>query len=362
LRAFTALFPLIIILSTAWQLSAQQVNCVETLNRARQSFSDGHLYGIPAILKPCLDDGFDRNQKIQAFWLLTRTYLFIDDPISAEDSYLKLLRLDPEYAIDPDKDPVEMVYLSEKFTTTPVFVLLARIGFNFTSASVIQNYGVDNTDASNESYKSEAGFQLGAAVEWNINDNFSLGLEVDFGNRRYSYRNRQFAVDDLSFLERQTNLDIPLYLKYRITYDKIQPFIYAGYNQHILIRSRADVSLTDRATSGDENLTEFPVTGPSEDLDDLRERLTRSVLFGFGLSYRLGYNYLMLDIRYQLGMNNIININNQYLNQDLLYRYGFVDDDKKLNMLAVSIGFIKPLYKPRKISKKNRTGLFKRIF
>ena len=342
-------------------LLAQQVNCVETLNRARQNFADGHLYGIPAVLKPCIDNGFNKNQKIQAYWLLTRTYLIIDDPISAEDSYLKLLKLDPEYKVDQEKDPIEMVYLSEKFTTTPIFVLFVKAGFNFTWASVIHNYGVDNTNLSNEAYRGEAGFQLGGGAEWNITDHLSLGLEVNLANRRYGYSNNLFEVDDLDFLETQTSVNIPLFLKYRVTYDKFQPFLYIGQTQHVLVSASAEVSLTDRATSGEENLTEFPVTGPREDLDDLRDLFTRSLIGGIGFNYRVGYNYLVMDIRYQLGMENIIDINNQFSDPDLLYRYGFVDDDKKLNTLAVSVGFVKPLYKPRKI-KRRKKNFFKRIF
>ncbi len=355
-------FPLLVIaLLIVPKSMAQQVNCTETLNSARENFAQGRLYGIPALLKPCIDNGFNKNQKIQAYWLLTRTYLYIDDPISAEDSYLKLLKLDPEYKVDQEKDPIEMVYLDQKFTTTPIFVLFVNAGFNVTWASVIHDYGVGNTRLSDQNYQGEVGFQFGAGTEWNISDHWSLGMEINLANRRYTYTNNLFDVDNLAFSETQLNLDVPIFLKYRVTYDKIQPFIYFGYAQHILLRSDAEVSLTDRATTGDENLTEFPVTGPRENLDELRERLTRSLVGGIGFNYRFGYNYLRFDARYQLGLENIIDINNQYADEDLLYRYGFVDDDKKLNALAVSIGFVKPLYKPRKI-RKPRANFLKRIF
>ena len=99
----------------------QNSSCQEVLQQARESFDAGNFYEIPAKLKPCLDRGFNRSQRIQAYYLLTRTYLMIDDPISAENSYLELLRLDPEYDIDEDQDPIDIVYLSRKFTTTPIF-------------------------------------------------------------------------------------------------------------------------------------------------------------------------------------------------------------------------------------------------
>ncbi len=353
---------LVLVFSTWLNTHAQKGNCLETLTLAQENFDAGRLYSIPNILKPCLDNGFNKSQRIQAFWLLTRTYLFIDDPISAEDSYLKLLKLDPEYKIDDESDPIDMVYLSKKFKTTPIFVLFGKLGFNVTNASVIQNFGADNTDLSNESYSGSVGFQFGTGVEWNINDSWSVGLGIDFTNRRYSYNNTLFEFDTQEFSEDRISVDIPAYVKYRRKINKFIPYVYAGYTQHIMLSSDGELTLTDRASGNNENLTEFPVTGPSEDLTDIRQRFNRSLIFGLGSTYRIKYNYVFLEVRYSYGMNNIVDVDEQYSNDLLLYTYAFVDDDKRLNTVAVNFGFIKPLYKPRKIGERIRKGLFKNIF
>lgn len=343
------------------QVSAQQGGCIETLSKAQENFDAGRLYGIPSILKPCLDNGFNKSQRIQAYWLLTRTYLFIDDPISAEDSYLKLLRLDPEYKIDPDNDPIDMVYLSKKFKTTPIFVLFGKIGFNTTGASVIQNFGTDNTNLTGESYSNDIGFQIGGGAEWNVNDTWSVGLGFDLVGKGYSYNNSIFQFDDQEFIEDQISIDVPLYIKYRKKINKFIPYVYAGFTQHIMLGADAELSLTDRASGSSENLSEFPVTGPDEDLSDVRETLNYSLIFGIGSTYRVKYNYMFFDVRYFYGLNNIVDINNQYNNDRLLYTYAFVDDDKRLNSLAINVGFMWPLYKPRKIGE-NRSGFFRKLF
>ncbi|GAA0894244.1 hypothetical protein GCM10009122_39250 [Fulvivirga kasyanovii] len=337
-------------------------SCGETLNIARESFNAGHLYEIPSILKPCLDHGFNRDQKIEAYWLLTRTYLFIDDPISAEDSYLKLLRQDPEYIIDPERDPIDVVYLSKKFKTTPIFVLYAKLGSNLTSVDVIHNYGVDNTANSAEDYKGKLGFQFGGGGEVNINDNFSLGLELNFYQRSYSYSNTLFNSDNQTFQENQTGIDMPVFLKYRWDFVKIRPYVYAGVGFSYLLSSKGTVKLIDRVGSGAEDLTEIPVTGPEVDLKSVRNSFNRFAHLGAGVNYRLGYNYLVVDVRYMAGLSNIINEEEQYTNTILLYKYGFVDDDKRLNNFSLSVGFVKPLYKPRKIKKASVKGLFSRFF
>ncbi|MBL6449991.1 PorT family protein [Fulvivirga sp. 29W222] len=343
------------------QLAYSQ-SCGETLNIARESFNAGHLYEIPSILKPCLDNGFNKDQRIEAYWLLTRTYLFIDDPISAEDSYLKLLKQDPEYIIDPERDPIDVVYLSRKFKTTPIFVLYAKIGSNLSTVDVIHNYGVDNTSTSAEKYKGKLGFQFGAGGEINANDNISLGLELNFFQRNYTYSNILFNSDNQTFQENRTGIDIPLFLKYRWDFVKIRPYVYAGVGLNYLLSAKGTVKLIDRVGSDEEDLTEIPVTGPEVDLKPIRKKINKFAHFGAGVNYRFGYNYLVVDLRYTAGLSNIITEDEQYSNSALLYKYGFVDDDKRLNNFSFSVGFVKPLYKARKIKKASVKGFFSRIF
>lgn len=340
-------------------ISAQ--SCAEVLNSARESFSAGRLYGIPAILKPCLESGFNKDQRLEAYWLLTRTYLFIDDPIGAEDSYLKLLKLDPEYKLNPETDPIDIVYLSKKFKTTPIFVLHGKGGFNISSVSTIHNYGIDNTSQSNESYSSNVGMNIGVGGELNLSDRFSFGLEVNFYSRKYSYTNTLFNADKQTFSENQIGLDLPVLLKYRWDFEKVRPYLYSGIGADYLLQAKATVKLIDRVNAGTEDLTEIPVTGPQVNIGDQRNKITYFAHFGAGVNYRWRYNYLVFDVRYRMGLSNIVSEEGQYGNSVLLYRYGFVDDDKKLDNYSVTIGFVRPLYKPRKIkpsSKGFMSGLF----
>lgn len=337
-------------------------SCAEILNGARESFNAGHFYTIPALLKPCLDHGFNRDQKIEAYWLLTRTYLFIDDPISAEESYLKLLRQDYEYDIDEENDPIEIVYLSKKFTTTPIFMLHAKGGVNLSSIDMINNYGVDNTPVSAETYSTSYGFHIGGGGEVNINSKFSFGVEMNFHTRSYAYNNVLFHSDKQSFKERQSGLDFPFFLKYRWELNKLRPYFYGGIGFSYLLRAQATLKLIDRISSGSENLSEVPVTGPELDIKQQRNVYNKFVHAGIGFNYRIGYNYIMVDFRYMAGLSNIVSIQQQYGNKALLYNYAYVDDDKRLNNVAISIGFVKPLYKPRKIKKATAKGFLFKFF
>src|SRR5690606_30004874 len=94
--------------ASAW---AQGNTCEEQLNAATAEYEAGRFYSIASMLKPCLDKGFTNEQKKRAYLLLTQTYLLLDDPIGADNSYLEVLRADPEFEADTARDQIEVVYL-----------------------------------------------------------------------------------------------------------------------------------------------------------------------------------------------------------------------------------------------------------
>ncbi|MBL3655691.1 outer membrane beta-barrel protein [Fulvivirga sediminis] len=326
---------------------------------ARENFDAGHFYVIPDLIDPCLKSGFKRNQKIEAYYLLSRTYLFLDKPDKAEESYLNLLKEDPEYTLNEEEDPIDLVYLSRKFITTPVFAFYAGAGFNLSSVNVLSNYGMDNTRNSKEEYGNGLGVQVKVGAEWNVSDFLSVGLEPSFFTRSYTYDNTIFIFDNQEYSENQIGFQVPLFLKYRRRLGKITPYVYAGFGVDILSNANAKIRYNDRDL---DTQSEYPVTGPELNINNLRRRTNSFVLLGIGANYRLGNNYIFFDIRYSALLRNIVKEENRYSNLAFNYIYSYVDDDKRLNNYAFSVGYLWPLYKPRKVKKNNNEGFFNKLF
>ncbi|MEJ0057462.1 MAG: hypothetical protein WDN75_18505 [Bacteroidota bacterium] len=121
----------LLLISCTFQVYSQGGECDLTLTQAESEFNAGHFYSIPGLLNECItNDNFTKEQKVRAYLLLSQVYLIIDDPIAAEDSYLKLLKVDPEYVANEVRDPIDVVYLSKKFTATPIFTPHFRAGVN----------------------------------------------------------------------------------------------------------------------------------------------------------------------------------------------------------------------------------------
>ncbi len=346
---------------------AQSITCEEQLNAAAAEFEAGRFYGIPGMLKPCIDKGFSNEQRQRAFLLLTQTYLLLQDPISAEDSYLKVLRANPEYETNPDVDPIDVVYLSKKFTAAPIFSLHFRVGGNTSVARVISSLhtytGPDVTP--DDTYSLRAGLQFGGGADWHITNLISLSGELNLISTSYRRtRSYIFGRDILESTDQQTSLIFPLMVKYTHKNNSlIKPYGYLGYSLNLLLSDKLRVVSQNHDENPDPevgNLTTETYVSPSRDFTGIRTRLNRSFVVGGGARLKKGLNYWFVDLRYAFGLSNIVNTKTVYETEEI-GRSGYVDDFLRLDNVSLSVGFVYPLYKPREVKKARTKGILRKI-
>jgi hypothetical protein len=103
------------------------------------------------------------------------------------------------------------------------------------------------------------------------------------------------------------------------------------------------------------DLEEFPVQPrPEISTAKLTNALNYSAVIGGGINYKIGLNYISFEVRYSMEMLNVTKENDRWREdfteaRDLKFPMGHVGDDYKLSNLSFFVGFVKPLYKPRKI-------------
>jgi hypothetical protein len=344
-----ARYILFLLLVISMKAMSQKEDCEQTLNHASAEFDAGRFYSLPSILKPCIDNGFSKEQKVRAYLLLTQSYLILNDPIAAENSYLQLLTADPEYVANPVRDPVDVYYLSKKFTTTPVFTPTFQAGVN---ATIPQTIYVSNPSAtttnSQNGYK--IGYQVGGALDWNINERWSVSLGLAYSKKTFKYDGHNpDSGDDKSFIEKQDWIDVPLYLKYTRDSGIVRPFGYVGVAANLLLDAKLSAKETD--LNSPIRLVQQISQGPDRDISYKRNFFNRSVVVGGGIKYKVGKNFLVADVRYFFGLNNVAR--NPYSGSDgkvdnLLISYQYASDFFRLDNFSLNLGFVKPLYDPRK--------------
>lgn len=350
----------LLLISGYFQLVAQN-QCAQSLNSARTLYSEGHFYRVPEVLQECLERGFSREQRIQAYHLLTMAYLYMDEHALAEESYLKLLQLDPEFDVENDNEHIEIVYLNNKYKTTPIFTLTAQAGVNATIPVIINPYDVSQKDP--VVYEYGAGYWFGPGVDLSINDKFKVGAELLFRRTSFSYRNKRFEDDNLELKLVHNFISLPVSVKYTYQAENFYPYAYAGVMYDYLISSRGNFEYNNVT----EDLGSFNVRSSGIDMTPLRNQVSLNFVGGIGLKKRIRYYYVFVEFRFIGGLKNIVDVENRYLKADnylydfeALFPFTYIDDDMRLNSFSFSIGFEKPFYKPRSISP--RQSFFKRIF
>lgn len=337
-------------------------NCEQILIQADDEFNAGRFYGIPALLKPCLERGFSNEQKVRAYLLLTQAYLILDDPIAADDSYLKLLKADPEYVANTARDPIDVYYLSKKFTAVPIFTPHLRMGLNTSLPRTIHEISTSGVPLDSKNIL-KVGFQAGIGVDWNLDNHWSLCAEVNYSYKAFKReRSGFFGADEQEILHKQNWADIPMYVKYSDDSGKIRPFGYAGFAFNFLFSDRGpNWLLKNNFSDGSAKESE----GPTEIQRSKRNFINRSLVIGGGAKYKVGKDFIYVDVRYMAGLSNLTNVDNNYYLEDgsfdpSINRYAEVSDLFRLDNLSLSFGYIHPIYNPRKKTKPKLSNLFKK--
>ena len=334
---------------TAFRGISQSEECIFQLQEAERLYSIGQVENIPQMLESCIAEGFNKEERLQAYKLIILTFLTDDNMHNADSAMLDFLKRYPEYEITP-ADPAEFVYLKNSYKTTPTFSLGVVGGTNLSFPYSIEQFGVHNLGSGSGEFKiSSPGFQAGASVIKYLSPRFDLNLEILYQQSVYSYSlvpQQQTSIFnpnyEVEIIETMSLLSFPFSFTVDLTRGKWRPFLRAGivgtYNLGSTIDPKRyysdgsldEVSGQNIATSELNNRTEVNFYGQA----------------GAGLKFDYqGKGYFLFDVRFLAGFTKIVNVENRLdPHSDLIFRYKYTDDDLYINTLFISLGWIYPIY------------------
>ncbi len=365
-------------------------NC--NLDEAKRWYEEGNLDQVESI-EACAKDpkSMSSEKRLEAFELITESYLYRNKIGAADRSFQEMLRIDPLYQPDIEgesQESYDLIYLAKTYSRRPIFSMYFGAGVNYTLVEQLENYGVDNTSgvADRETYQRQFVMGLNGSVgfELPLLYNFDLTLDATFGYRTYAFADSLYLsvssvnpttqltntnlggwqgqpvlYSTLTFKENQYWVDVPLTLRYNITkFEGFLPYVYAGAAANFLLS--ADLQDVARSTTAETgirdksvptktiSITHYEATKGGERLPSMRTQVNVSFVAGAGMKFRLGRNFLYADFRYTRMFLNNVDIDNRYNNRELLYNYAHVDNDFRMDNFALTVGFIKAFYVPRK--------------
>ncbi len=325
-----------------------QEDCLKSFQNARQLYDQGMIDEIPKILAPCIESGFTRTQKIEAYKLIILAYLFDDNQHAAERKMLEFLKKYPEYEIMPS-DPVEFVYLFESFKTKAIFSMGITFGPNLANPRIIELYTAGDVTYNSSSDRTGAGFQIGFNMSRYITDRLFMNIGINYTSNHYSFKDdiryyyyaEELQFAEITFKENISIIDIPVTLAYEISQRNLKFYLCSGI-------SGGNVNKVTGIPSRVYDVNSPPITGADIRMTDFRQSNTYFYIIGAGFKYKVPRGYLMSDIRFNFGLNNIINDENRYKSTELWSKYFYVDDDYAINYLTLTVGYYFSVYKPKK--------------
>lgn len=326
---------LFLILSFSVFILSGQEDCSSKLVEAQRLYRQGLIEDIPQLLQPCIESGFTRAQRNEAYKILILAYLFDGNQYNAENTMIDFLKKNPEYEVMPN-DPVEFISLFETFRTMSVFSFGLNFGPNLTNPRIIEPYTQGDVNHTESRNITGVGYQAGLSMNRYIARRVFLNLGINIVHNSYKFVEEQTQAVagqesvTTSLKESLDRYEIPLSIGYEFEHRNFNSFIRAGASISKIFHA-AGLPETD-AIQAEENMT------------DNREDILYMCHAGAGIKYKIPRGYLIFDARYHYGINNIVIPDTRY---DLELR-GHVDDDFSLHSVTFSFGYYFSFYQPRK--------------
>ncbi|KXX72177.1 porin family protein [Flammeovirga sp. SJP92] len=346
LKASIRFFLLLLLFFQTIQSSIAQ-SCEELYVRANAMYLEGKLLQVPLELADCISTGYETEAKqTAARRLVILSYLYSDKLPEAEDEMLYLLKEYPEYK--PAKsDPAELKKLYEKFRTRPIMTFGILAGLTYNQAFVDQTYGVGKETLHDAvQYNPKVNFKVGVSFSYLISKNIQFNISPTFENVSFETVEKPLDFSTTTMTESQSWLHVPLTLRWIIAPNtQLKPFIGIGGAMRYLLSSTIE-GTQSFDESGIADIEPSPI-----DIKDQRKEMLYEATAQVGFQIKSRMTHWDIFATYTYALSSFNKPNNRYDNPELIFSYGFIDNDTRLNVLALNIVFSYDFYKPKVLRK-----------
>jgi outer membrane protein W len=328
------------------QLGFGQKECVKNFKKAKKFYEEGNIEQVESLVSGCLENGFTKEEKMEAQKLLVLAALFDDDLESADNHMIEFLKLDPEYQIVKGKDQREFIRLYDKFKTIPFISLGLTVGTNLSLVEEFTTVGVQPTGNSESSYKSVMGLTFGLKLNKQFTKHFSFELALEFNQNSFEYSGKYYDSQLLLISQEQQNwLGIPAVVSYSFLSGKVQPYLGVGASLGYLFSAKSDQTLT--YTDAAER--KLPSTTSSTELrNNHREKLNYWGIVALGARVKVPRAFVSVDVSYRRNLKQQTNSKNRYLDSDTYFNTLYLDDDFYMDNVYCSVSYVYSFYNPKK--------------
>lgn len=323
-------------------------NCSQKLEEARRAYYNaGQLRQVKPILEGCLDQ-LSKEEQVEAYKLLTDSYLVLGETDQADEYLFELLRRNPTYK-PRESDLMEFKNLFETYRIVSRYSFGATAGVMRPDYRIIRHQSASGVTEEPEDYEELIGYQLGITGEIALIYNFFINTAVLFDHRGFEQRETILDLQSVKSVERENRLGIPLQLKYIYPTRRYKPFISGGFSYHYLLSAKGDLEHFSLEPDFSGVLIGIPFSADDYDLTDLRRRSTYNWLVSAGFQAPLRGGFLLeLKMTYERGFHNLIEEEKRFSDDVLVEDFAFIPDDFKVSGWVLTLSIMKNYTRPIK--------------
>jgi outer membrane protein W len=336
------LFALQMNLSSFAQVGAR-LNCSENLRKATIAYDNGLIQTVPDLLLKCLP-GYSKVQKTQAYRLLILSYIFDNKPDLADKYMQALLRFDPLYIVQ-DEEPVEFRNLFGLYRTEPVYSLGIMAGGVLSFADMMYPFSTSDLNSTKTYFNTLPSFEIMAYFNSYITDNIKLNLTLNLTQNRFNINQDILDFSRIKLTENliSTGLGIAGTYEFRkVRKTIIKPYITIGIEPNYLIFA----AMTAQRIYTDDSKPLVEDQGINTLA--IRRKFNVAPYISTGVKYRIGKAWLIADIKYSHNILSTNNTANRFSNDNLMFKYYYIDSDFAMQHFCINIGIIQSFYNPIK--------------
>lgn len=320
-----------------------QVNCWEALKQANNLFEQGDYTSCVQLLNNYLKSCDPSDKEIEdVYVLLTQAYLEQDNIKEAENSALLLLKENPNYRLKGGTQTEDFNSLIKKFRIVPLFSIGAKAGYNIPYYRSTRVFSILDSVDYGVPYIPKTSFQMGLRLDVEPVKNLSVTAEFEYVNSAYVRHLAQPHDWQLTYTENNLFLNFPFYITkyFNIKKENLKPYFYAGGAICNLNRSSGSIELNYTAVDVQTKEKDMYLLIKNQiDQKALRNVTTYSGLIGSGVRYKRNNALFYFDVRYSMGLNNLMDPNRRYRNGEMIFLYNYIDNNYVLNSLAFTFGY-----------------------
>lgn len=317
-----------------------QTNCSDQLRLAQRRYDSGLLDDIPSILEPCLNRGFTKEEKANAYKMLIQTYLFSDLPDKADAMMLRFLREFSNYTILAN-DHSEFVNLYKTYRTSPIMKIEVALGGNLSLPFIKEFYGLGNLNTTSHEYSPNFGFGFEVNYINKFFNNFDGSVGLSYSFLGIGYWDVPYEFTNVGAKYKNMYLGLPLALRYNKDLFGIDFFVKGGIEPVYLLYSKINFTRT-RINYQDD------ITG-TENLIDFQRRFDFRPILSIGANIKVWNADILLTAGVKFGTVMPTKSATRYSNEDLYQKYYFIPDDYLINQVFFNVSYVFSIYNPKKI-------------